>query len=200
MFKTISAALLLLTLIGIFIYNISVQNNPQQSASNNEIDVSGDSSVDGTVMVSPQAPQGLKIGDKAPDFTLETLDGEKVSLSDYQGKKVFLNFWATWCGPCRVEMPDMEEFYNEYGDEVEIIAVNATGTETNITAVRNFIEEGNFSFLTLIDPDLAVVVDQYSVLTIPTTYFIGTDGIIQAEKMMGPMTFKYMEEMMNKIN
>ena len=67
---------------------------------------------------------GLSIGSKAPDFELKTLSGENVKLSDYRGKKVMLNFWATWCAPCKEEMPDMEEFYKQNGEEIEILAVN----------------------------------------------------------------------------
>ncbi|WP_226034846.1 redoxin domain-containing protein [Aquibacillus saliphilus] len=198
MFKKILATILLILLIGIFIFNSTSQES-NKTNSTNEIDVSGDSSVKGTTILSPETEEGLKVGDKAPDFTLETLDGEKITLSDYKGKKVFLNFWATWCGPCRIEMPDMHEFYKKFGDEVEIIAVNATETENNVTDVEKYTDQGNFSFTTVIDPNLSVVEDKYSVLTIPTTYFIGTDGTIAAGKLMGPMTFEYMVEMMNKI-
>ncbi len=65
---------------------------------------------------------------KAPDFTLDTLSGKSISLSDYKGKKVLLNFWATWCKPCRMEMPDMQELQKEYPD-IAVAAVNFTSSE-----------------------------------------------------------------------
>ena len=71
---------------------------------------------------------GFKPGDTPPDFELATLSGELVRLSDYKGKKVILNFWASWCGPCKAEMPHMEKYYkkNKDAENVEIIAVNLT--------------------------------------------------------------------------
>src|SRR5690625_5188421 len=71
---------------------------------------------------------GLEKGNLAPDFELETIEGETVKLSDYRGEKVMLNFWATWCPPCRAEMPDMQKFHENH-DEGVILAVNLTETE-----------------------------------------------------------------------
>lgn len=81
------------------------------------------------VMKEIIARNGIEIGKSAPDFELTKLDGTNVKLSDLKGKKVILNFWATWCGPCQQEMPDMEAFYKEHKENVEILAINYTPSE-----------------------------------------------------------------------
>lgn len=138
-------------------------------------------------------------GKLAPDFTLETLSGDEVNLSDFIGKKVIVNFWATHCPPCREEMPEMQRFYNEHQDEVEILAVNLTGTETKESDVYHFIEEFNYTYPTLLDKDLEVR-EVYQAYGIPTTYFIGTDGKIQAPKKIGVMTYDFMVETIESID
>ncbi|MCT2536388.1 TlpA family protein disulfide reductase [Aquibacillus koreensis] len=195
MYKKIIGTTLLIVLIGIVIYN----GIKPEDSSVNEVDVTGDTSVNGTAIVSPNGSQGLKVGEKAIDFTLETLDGKKVTLSDYLGKKVFINFWASWCGPCRVEMPDMEKFNQEFNEEVIVLAINATGSEFRLKDVENFLDQGNFSFTTLLDPGDEIT-EKYRIVNIPTTYFIGTDGTIQEKPHSGPMTYEFMVEMKDKIN
>src|SRR5690625_1361660 len=86
--------------------------------------------------------EGLEVGNLAPDFELETLEGETVKLSDLKGQKVFLNFWASWCGPCRSEMPDMQKFHEDR-DDVTILAVNVNDRPEN---VDEFLEEYGITF------------------------------------------------------
>lgn len=117
---------------------------------------------------------GIQAGVKAPDFTLKTLSGDKVSLSDFYGKKVILNFWATWCPPCKDEMPEMEDFYKENKDEVVILAINIDPQYN----VQDFIDKMDVHFPVLLD-EKDEVNTKYQVLTIPTTYFIDEEGIIQ---------------------
>ncbi|HBT72312.1 MAG TPA: thiol-disulfide oxidoreductase [Lysinibacillus sp.] len=136
---------------------------------------------------------GLKKGDIPPDFTLTSLDGEDITLSDLRGKKVVLNFWATWCPPCKAEMPHMQSFYDEYAKEknVEIIAVNLTSAERDVTAdakvdtVMTFRDSFELTFPILLDPDNDAGLD-YQIITIPTTYFIDSNGYIQ-RAIRGPM-------------
>ncbi|SDO88835.1 TlpA family protein disulfide reductase [Halobacillus aidingensis] len=146
-----------------------------------------------TGMVAPNAPDGLQVGEQAPDFTLETLNGETVKLSDFRGKKVFLNYWATWCPPCREEMPEMQKFHEKYGDEVVMLAVNGTGTEKKREDVGRFVKNGGYTFPILLDKELEIN-QTYQILSIPTTYFIGTDGVIQEPRIVGPMTYEMMEK------
>lgn len=121
---------------------------------------------------------GLEIGNIAPDFQLSTLAGEEVSLSDFLGQRVMINFWATWCPPCRAEMPDMEEFYL-YNDII-ILAINLTETEPNVQQVQDFVNEFYLSFPILLDETLTVAT-AYEVKPIPTSYFIDSNGIIQSK-------------------
>ena len=145
------------------------------------------------------ASNGIEIGKSAPDFELTKLDGTNVKLSDLKGKKVILNFWATWCGPCQQEMPDMEAFYKEHKENVEILAVNYTPSEKGggEEKVSNFIKEKGITFPVLLDKNIDVTT-AYKVITIPTSYFIDTKGVIQ-DKFIGPMTQKEMEKRIAKL-
>jgi thiol-disulfide isomerase/thioredoxin len=109
------------------------------------------------------------------DFSLSALEGETGTLSSYKGKVVFLNFWATWCGPCRVEMPSLEAVYNKFSDKgLEMLAVNCA--EDN-AAVRSFIKNEGFSFPVLLDLDGRISAN-YGIQSIPTTFLIDRDGMI----------------------
>lgn len=122
---------------------------------------------------------GLKINNVAPNFELQSLSGELIKLSDYRGKKVFLNFWASWCGPCRTEMPYMETYYEKYknSENVEIVAVNMTNSERNIEKVEEFVESYGLTFPVLLDTH-GEVEKLYKVIGYPTTYLINEEGII----------------------
>ena len=109
----------------------------------------------------------------APDFTLESFSGKRVRLKDFRGKVVFLNFWATWCIPCRDEMPVMEKLYKEFKDQgLEIVAVNFREDKT---AVGRFFDELELTFPALLDRDGAVG-EQYGAFDLPLTYFIDREG------------------------
>ncbi|MFI2130071.1 redoxin domain-containing protein [Lysinibacillus fusiformis] len=151
---------------------------------------------------------GLGNGDTPPDFTLTSLDGEDITLSDLRGKKVVLNFWATWCPPCKAEMPHMQSFYDEYGKEknVEIVAVNLTTAERDVTAdakvdtVMTFRDSFELTFPILLDsdPDNSVGAD-YQIITIPTTYFIDSNGYIQ-RAIKGPMDVDMLKEYVDALD
>ncbi|KLA31296.1 MULTISPECIES: TlpA family protein disulfide reductase [Bacillus cereus group] len=151
------------------------------------------------VMKEIIARNGIEIGKSAPDFELTKLDGTNVKLSDLKGKKVILNFWATWCGPCQQEMPDMEAFYKEHKENVEILAINYTPSEKGggEEKVSNFAKEKGITFPILLDKNIDVTT-AYKVITIPTSYFIDTKGVIQ-DKFIGPMTQKEMEKRVAKL-
>lgn len=136
---------------------------------------------------------GPAVGSKAPDFELKTLTGETVKLSDLKGKKVMLNFWATWCPPCKAEMPDMEKFHQEVGDKVVILAVNIDPQ----LDVQAFVDEYKITFPIPLDTEDAVN-GMYDVISIPTTYFIDSKGIIQ-HKFVGSMKLDDMKENVDKL-
>lgn len=144
---------------------------------------------------------GFQKGDTPPDFELSTLSGETVKLSDYKGKKVILNFWASWCAPCKAEMPHMESYYkkNKDKDNVEIIAVNLTKQETKgLEGIEDFIDTYGLTFPIPLDND-GKIMDMYKVLMIPTTYLINTDGTI-AHKLIAPMDEKMIKGFVDMLN
>lgn len=140
---------------------------------------------------------GIEKGDLAPDFELETLHGEMVKLSDYKGEKVLLNFWATWCPPCRVEIPDIQK-YHEDNDDVVILAVNLLESENSPRNVTSFVEEYGMTFEVLSDKN-SVVATTFEAYSLPTSYLIDSDGIIQ-NKVVGPLNYEAMVREFSKMN
>lgn len=131
----------------------------------------------------------------ALDFKLKDLDGKEVSLNDFKGKKVFLNFWASWCPPCKAEMPDIEKVYQETKDsDLVILAVNVG--ESRDTA-KSFLDDNNYNFAALLDSDQSVA-RQYNITGIPTSYFIDTEGNIVKTK-IGPMTLEEMKSYISEL-
>ncbi|MDQ1002857.1 peroxiredoxin [Neobacillus niacini] len=141
---------------------------------------------------------GVQEGNKASDFQMKTIEGEYIKLSDLKGKKVILNFWATWCPPCKAEMPHMQDFYEEQNKIVEILAVNLTTSEKNIKNIEKFIKDNHITFPVLLDQE-GETGDRYQAITIPTSYFIDSKGIIR-KKIIGPMDKEMMTELINTID
>jgi len=148
--------------------------------------------------VQTSAKMGIEEGNLAADFELETLAGEAISLSKMKGKKVILNFWATWCPPCKAEMPHMQEFYEKQnGDNIEILAVNLTTAEKNPEHISRFADDYELTFPILLD-HTGEIGNLYRARTIPTSYIIDSNGIIR-NKIVGPMDKKMMTELINSI-
>jgi len=142
--------------------------------------------------VHSETEVGVEVGMKAPDFTINNVNGKEVSLSDYQGTKVFLNFWASWCPPCREEMPSIQKLHKNY-DNIKVLAVNAG---ENKDKVLNYLMENNFSFTTLLDKNGKVTTD-YLIRGIPSTFVIDKEGII-VRKQRGAITYGKMEQMIDQ--
>ncbi|MBM7691390.1 peroxiredoxin [Peribacillus deserti] len=140
-----------------------------------------------------KASPGIEEGNSAPDFELKTLEGKSVKLSDYRGKKVMLNFWATWCPPCKKEIPEMEEYSKQMADDQVILAVNMDPAAD----VKGFAAKMGMTFPILLDSENEVNTT-YKVISIPTTYFIDSNGVIK-KKILGAMTKKDMTEQMNAL-
>ena len=112
----------------------------------------------------------------APDFTVYDREGNAVKLSDYAGKPIVLNFWASWCGPCQIEMPDFQEKFEALGEDVQFLMVNMTdGARETVDIASAFIEEKGFTFPVLYDTDLDAA-NTYGAYSLPTTYFIDSQG------------------------
>jgi peroxiredoxin len=132
-------------------------------------------------------PPSPREGFSAPDFTLELLGGGQVTLSDLRGKVVLVNLWASWCPPCRAEMPAIEKVYRAYKDlGLEVLAVNTTNQDREADAAA-FVQELALSFPIPMDRTGAVSA-AYSLRGLPSTYFIGADGVIHSVVVGGPMS------------
>lgn len=134
----------------------------------------------------------------APDFTWTDSEGNFVKLSDFKGKPVFINFWATWCPPCRAEMPDLQSFYEDNGEEVIVLTVNLTSSERSAKDIDKFIVNGNFTFPVLLDQH-GLLAQRYLVRAIPTSYFIDEIGIIR-EIYTGAMNKDQMNGIIDKLS
>lgn len=142
---------------------------------------------------------GIQEGDKAPNFELQTSLGNKIKLSQMAGKKVILNFWATWCPPCKAEMPNIQEFYHEQkGHGVEVFSVNLTSAEKDPNSVGKFVHDYGLTFPVVLDRN-GTIGEQFQAFTIPTSYIIDTKGIIR-KKIIGPMDKEMMSELINTID
>lgn len=139
---------------------------------------------------------GLNVGETAPDFSLETMEGETIQLSELRGEKVMLNFWASWCPPCQAEMPDIQK-YHENG-EGAIVSVNLIETETSEKHVANFINDYDLTFPVLVDHK-SQVANLYTAQALPTSYLIDTEGKI-GHIAIGPLNYEQLVDGFEKMN
>lgn len=172
-----------LGLLAVMLFGLLIAQGCTPSAQDITKGQQSGSPVQGTLTPAPQ------VGHLAPDFNLVDLDGNQVTLSDLRGKIVFINFWATWCPPCRAEMPEIEAVYQEYKDKgVVVIGVDIAEPEST---VRQYIQQGGFSWTFVLDSTGEVASD-YQIVAIPTSFFLDREGIIKAVN-IGAMTKRAME-------
>lgn len=145
---------------------------------------------------SPAENEGTRVGDIAPDFELANLDGEIISLSDLRGSPVLLNFWATWCPPCREEMPYLQQVYQEWSPKgLELLTVNIGESSSS---VKGFLEANELSLPVLLDSTKEVA-DWYNITAIPVSLFIDEEGVIRV-KIIGAFPSKRaIEQSLTKI-
>ena len=118
--------------------------------------------------------------DRAPEFAMTDRDGNEVNFSDFAGKPIVLNFWASWCGPCQMEMPDFEKMYQMYGQEVEFVMVNMTdGYQETFDSASSFITEKGYTFPVYYDTKMEGAYS-YQVYSLPMTFFIDATGDVVA--------------------
>ncbi|MGG3562796.1 redoxin domain-containing protein [Neobacillus rhizosphaerae] len=180
--KLLSVTIILLAVV---IIVVNIWNSFQSEKNVKAPDIATEESSTNEDIPGADLSQTLE-GNSAPDFTLSTLEGESVKLSDYKGKKVILNFWATWCPPCKEEMPHMQNFY-EHNKEtgIEIVAVNLTNLDNGKDAVETFAKVNRLTFSIPLD-EKGTIGMQYQAFTIPTSYIIDSTGVI-TKKIVGPM-------------
>jgi peroxiredoxin len=137
-----------------------------------------------------------QVGGLAPPFTLNDLKGRPVSLADYKGKVVLLNFWATWCEPCRKEMPEIQTAYEQFQDRgLVVLAVNFG---ENLDPAVSFVHHGNLTFPVLLDRK-ASVAERYGVINLPVTFLIDPEGIIRDRIFGGTLTAKGIGEAVQRL-
>ena len=135
----------------------------------------------------------------APDFTLTDLDGNIHTLSEYKGKTIFINFWATWCSPCKQELPHIQKIYEEYEKEGEnglivlTIVAPEYGSEGTIEEIKTYVEQEGYKFPVLLDTT-AQVFNTYGITAFPTTFMIDREG-----KVYGYVTGMLTEDIMHSI-
>lgn len=135
-------------------------------------------------------------GQPAPGFSLEGLDGKQHRLQDYLGKRVVLNFWATWCIPCRLEMPLLDATYRRLESSgVVVIGINFGEDRT---VARQYVDELNLSFPILTD-EAGIAARAYGVIGLPTTFFIDSQGILR-DRYVGPLTLRSLQDYLDRLS
>ena len=138
----------------------------------------------GVVWFQSSKYEPLVVGMTAPDFNLSDLEGQKRQLSDYRGKVVFLNFWATWCKPCKEEMPSMQILWENFKTEEFVILAVSMDRVTTKKDIPSFIESMKLTFPVLVD-SWGQTDKRYKLMGVPETYIIDQNGVLR-EKIIGP--------------
>ena len=151
------------------------------------------------ILFSVSASAQVKEGENAPNFTLKNLDGKEISLSEFRGKHVLVNFWATWCGPCKIEMPSLEVLYERFKDKnFALLAISNDMFGANI--VKPFVKAHKINFTVLLDQRLKVS-NAFGVVSLPTTFMIDPQGkiigaLFGAEDWVTPSNILYFENLL----
>lgn len=170
--------MIVVTLVGIFFWNVISNSNDEKPSDNVVLDDAGERQMIAT------------------DFELPSLAGGTMKLSDTRGKITIINFWASWCEPCKMEAPHLQAFYEENKDNVEIIAVNNT-SQDSVEKATAFVQQYGLTFPVLFD-ETGDVSTMYGAFTIPTTIFLNEEGEI-VQQFVGPMEEEFLKEVIDSI-
>ncbi len=144
-----------------------------------QLSISDEPVINDTVETPEEEPEKDE-NNKAPDFKAVDAEGNDVQFYDYLGKPIILNFWASWCGPCQMEMPDFDEAFKNYGEEINFLMVNMTdGSRETLEKASAFIQESGYSFPVYYDTAQEAAYS-YGVYSLPTTYFLDAEGYLVA--------------------
>ncbi|QRN83612.1 TlpA family protein disulfide reductase [Chloroflexota bacterium] len=199
----LDAALILIVLIlgALLVLKLTNYAQPEAEAQSSEETSTPEAVANVEIMVDPTStPIVLTADEEEPedadyaiDFTLSDLEGNSVSLSDYAGTPILVNFWATWCPPCRSELPLIQAYQDKYADSFVVLALSGGETAQDVQA---FISANGYSFMVLLDSDYAIS-ELYGVRGYPTSIFIDADGVIQKVhigELTEPMIVAYLDQ------
>lgn len=192
--KSILVGAILVFVVALALVVVAIVNNQPESVI--ESQAFNPEQLNTEVATIPDGLGGLKEGDTPADFTLLSLDGSEVSLSDFAGQPVIINFWATWCAPCQFEMPEFQAVYDKYQDDGLVILALAQGQEAEI--VQAFFDEMALTFTALLDTRTVVSADFGAYSVLPSTYFIAPDGTISGI-WRGPLNMELLDEFLLEI-
>jgi peroxiredoxin len=174
---------LVLAAVALMVWSGYVNYKRRKQAAQRQVQGTPESGNNQSVQQDLAADEGLPDlrGKRAPDFTLRTVEGKKLSLSDYKGKAVLINFWATWCAPCKIEMPWLIALRSQYASQgFEILGVSEDDADTPHAKLAKFGQEEGLNYPLLVGDD-AISRKYGGVEFLPTSYFVGRDGKIVAE-------------------
>lgn len=145
-----------------------------------------------TAVPSSRLSQAVRVGSPAPDFTLPDIHGTPTSLGAYEGNVVLINFWTTWCPPCRTEMPALQEAFDKYQNQgFTILAINVIELD-DVEEIEPFVLELGLTFPILLDEDTSVSEDLFNIIGLPTSVFVGRDGTVR-EIFIGALQLENLE-------
>ncbi len=164
------------------------QNDPQKPDNTQSQSTQSPSTV---VTTAPEAPEAPKVTLSVPDFEVLDYNGNKVKLSDFAGRPIVINFWATWCYYCKEEMPDFDKAYKEYPDVV-FLMVNATdGVSETVQSAKKYVEDEGYDFDIYFDTTEQAL-DAYGINSFPSTFFINANGELAARR-IGMLDYEMLE-------
>jgi thiol-disulfide isomerase/thioredoxin len=183
--KVVRVLLILVLIIGV-VYAVYQETE-------NNIDVVNYANCKGT--------PGVEVQNCAPNFSLKTMTGQKIELYQTKGKPTIINFWASWCDPCKQEMPYLEAAYQKYKDQVNFLMINQTAQD-NLPNIKAFMQQYRFTFPVILDPaedgGETIGADRYQLVGIPTTIVIDSTGKI-THKVVGEMSEEELQVILNDV-